>query len=66
MVVEYTTQFAQAFGQPKDKPDNFEKQGIYVIQCNDCDLKDYSQTRRSIRSRFKEHLRHLKYMDYGF
>ncbi|KAJ8955643.1 hypothetical protein NQ318_001474, partial [Aromia moschata] len=48
-------------GNPKDKIDNNEKSGIYEISCKDCDQKYIGQTKRSILTRFKEHMAHLKY-----
>ncbi|KAJ8954527.1 hypothetical protein NQ318_000760, partial [Aromia moschata] len=48
-------------GNPKDKIDNNEKSGIYEISCNDYDQKYIGQTKRSILTRFKEHMAHLKY-----
>ena len=38
-----------------------EKCGIYEISCKDCNQKYVGQTRRSIQTRFKEHMAHLKY-----
>ncbi|KAJ8963343.1 hypothetical protein NQ318_018815 [Aromia moschata] len=48
-------------GNPKDKIDNNENSGIYEISCKDCDQKYIGQTKRSILTRFKEHMAHLKY-----
>ncbi|KAJ8952663.1 hypothetical protein NQ318_020978, partial [Aromia moschata] len=48
-------------GNPKDKINNNEKSGIYEISCKDCDQKYIGQTKRSILTRFKEHMAHLKY-----
>ncbi|KAJ8963457.1 hypothetical protein NQ318_018939 [Aromia moschata] len=48
-------------GNPKDNIDNNEKSGIYEISCKDCDQKYIGQTKRSILTRFKEHMAHLKY-----
>ncbi|KAJ8941629.1 hypothetical protein NQ318_000335, partial [Aromia moschata] len=45
----------------KDKINNNEKSGIYEISCKDCDQKYIGQTKRSILTRFKEHMAHLKY-----
>lgn len=45
---------------PKDKIDNFEKSGIYEIVCK-CDKKYIGQTKRQIKTRFKEHISHIKY-----
>ncbi|KAJ8951643.1 hypothetical protein NQ318_012314, partial [Aromia moschata] len=48
-------------GNPKDKINNNEKSGIYEISCKDCDQKYIGQTKRSILTRFNEHMAHLKY-----
>ncbi|KAJ8932703.1 hypothetical protein NQ318_021222 [Aromia moschata] len=48
-------------GNSKDKINNNEKSGIYEISCKDCDQKYIGQTKRSILTRFKEHMAHLKY-----
>ncbi|KAJ8958500.1 hypothetical protein NQ318_002294 [Aromia moschata] len=48
-------------GNPKDKINHNEKSGIYEISCKDCDQKYIGQTKRSILTRFKEHMAHLKY-----
>ncbi|KAJ8951324.1 hypothetical protein NQ318_008228 [Aromia moschata] len=50
--------FATLLGNPKDKIDINEKSGIYEISGKDCDQKYIGQTKRS---RFKEHMAHLKY-----
>ena len=48
----------QSLVHPKDKLDKFQKCGtIYHIECGDCD-KDYvGESKRSLETRFKEHLR---------
>lgn len=51
----------QILGNPKDKISINERSGIYEISCKDCDKKYVGQTRRSIQTRFKEHMAHLKY-----
>lgn len=48
-------------GNTKDKIDNLNKSGIYKISCNDCDKIYIGQTKRSINTRFKEHVSHTKY-----
>ncbi|KAJ8944976.1 hypothetical protein NQ318_018440, partial [Aromia moschata] len=45
-------------GNALDKIDNNENSGIYEINC---DQKYIGQTKRSILTRFKEHMAHLKY-----
>lgn len=44
-------------GNTKDKLDLNEKSGIYEINCKNCDEKYIGQTKRSIQTRFKEHLK---------
>lgn len=48
-------------GNPKDKVGVLGKSGIYEISCNDCDHKYIGQTRRSVTTRFKEHMAHLRF-----
>ncbi|KAJ8945974.1 hypothetical protein NQ318_017090 [Aromia moschata] len=55
------TPFRTLLGNPKDKINNNEKSGIYEISCKDCDQKYIGQTKRSILTRFKDHMAHLKY-----
>lgn len=45
----------------KDKVPSTQKSGIYKIDCQDCSRIYIGQTKRSIETRFKEHLAHLKY-----
>lgn len=47
-------------GNPKDKFDKKEKSGIYEIGCKNCDKNNVGQTCCFVRTRFKEHLTHLK------
>jgi hypothetical protein len=49
-------------GNPKDKIDVLDKSGIYEINCGECDKKYIGQTRRSILTRFKEHIAHARYL----
>ncbi|KAJ8961586.1 hypothetical protein NQ317_013064 [Molorchus minor] len=51
----------QLLGNPKDTIGVNGRSGIYEISCKDCTLKYVGQTRRSILTRFKEHMAHLKY-----
>ena len=44
---------------PKDKIDEETKAGIYSIACNDCSKTYVGQTKRSIKTRYKEHFSHL-------
>ncbi|KAJ8980916.1 hypothetical protein NQ317_011557 [Molorchus minor] len=46
---------------PKDTIGVNDRSGIYEMSCKDCNLKYVGQTRRSILTRFKEHMAHLKY-----
>lgn len=47
------------FTSTKDKTSNFNKSGIYKIECDDedCDAVYIGQSARAIKSRLKEHLR---------
>ncbi|KAJ8981827.1 hypothetical protein NQ317_003871 [Molorchus minor] len=49
------------YATPKDIIGVNDRYGIYEISCKDCNLKYVGQTRRSILTRFKEHMAHLKY-----
>ncbi|KAJ8976203.1 hypothetical protein NQ317_008281 [Molorchus minor] len=51
----------QLLGNPTDTIGVNDRSGIYEISCKDCNLKYVGQTRRSILTRFKEHMAHLKY-----
>lgn len=42
-------------GSTKDKSDDLSKSGIYAIKCGDCNGVYYGQTRRNLRTRYKEH-----------
>ena len=45
---------------PKDKISPEEKSGIYNIQCKDCSKQYIGQTRRTVKTRYKEHIGHLR------
>ena len=60
-VYQSGSKLGNLLGNPKDKVDTLEKSGIYEISCNDCDKTYIGQTRRPIKTRFKEHIAHLKY-----
>ena len=45
----------------KDEIPTLQKSGIYQISCGECDKVYIGQTRRSIHTRFKEHIAHIKY-----
>lgn len=49
------------FGSTKDKIENLDKTGIYKVSCNECQDVYIGQTRRKLKTRFKEHLSHIKY-----
>ena len=38
-----------------------QKSGIYQISCDDCNEIYIGQTKRTIKTRFKEHISHIKY-----
>jgi hypothetical protein len=48
-------------GNTKDKIDASNKSGIYKINCSSCDSAYIGQTRRNIKTRFKEHMAHYRY-----
>jgi len=45
---------------PKDRQLNEDKSGIYQINCNNCTKLYIGQTKRSIRTRFKEHTSNIR------
>ena len=47
-------------GNPKDKIEVEDKSGIYEISCGNCEKKYVGQTRRSIKTRYKEHIAHFR------
>jgi len=47
-------------GSTKDKVPNFQKSGIYGVQCSDCNKVYYGQTKRNIEERVKEHFQCIK------
>lgn len=60
--IVYSTQnkLCTLFETTKDKIEKNEKSGIYEITCENCPAKYYGQTRRSVKTRYKEHLRAIK------
>jgi hypothetical protein len=46
---------------PKDNIEHQDRSGIYQINCNNCDKIYIGQTRRNLKTRFKEHNSHIKY-----
>lgn len=55
------TTLQKLLGIPNYTFNNLDKSVIYKIQCKECNLKYYCQTRRSIRNCFKAHSAHTKY-----
>lgn len=54
-------QLRNLLGNTKDKiMDPNQKSGIYEIKCTDCDSYYVGQSRRSIETRFKEHLAYFR------
>ena len=45
----------------KDKIPVENKQGVYQIDCKDCDKIYIEQTKRNLKTRIKEHFRNIKY-----
>lgn len=50
-----------ALGSPKDLIDEYDKSGIYKVKCLDCPTDTFyiGQTKRKIKTRFKEHTAHF-------
>jgi hypothetical protein len=42
-------------GNPKDKFEVLEKSGVYQVECTGCDAVYIGQTKRCLKTRFKEH-----------
>ena len=61
LVYSANNKIQQLLGNPKDKTSPLERSGIYEISCKDCNQKYVGQTRRSILTRFKEHLAQIRY-----
>lgn len=61
LVFTNTHSLGNILNKTKDKDDKLQKSGIYSISCNDCELVYYGQTRRTIGTRFKEHISHVRY-----
>lgn len=47
----------------KDKRDKLDSPGVYEITCSECNRKYYGQTKRSIRTRCKEHCSYIQKKD---
>ena len=60
MVFSNRGRLKDILGSTKDKSDHLEKSGIYEIDCGDCDMKYVGQTRRKLKTRFKEHMDAIK------
>ena len=50
------TKLKDLLGNPKDKQRKLEKSGIYQIICESCEKIYVGQTRRSVKTRFDEHI----------
>lgn len=50
----------QILGSTKDETPTSERSGIYEISCENCNKKYIGQTKRSIKTRFKEHISCIK------
>jgi hypothetical protein len=47
-------------GNPKDKFGVLEKSGIYQVECTGCDAVYIGQTKRCLKTRFKEHYSRIR------
>jgi hypothetical protein len=47
-------------GNPKDQVETLQKSGIYQIDCLGCSASYIGQSRRSITTRFNDHLRNIR------
>lgn len=56
LVFSSTNKLKNKLGSTKDKTNEEEKSGIYQISCKECGQIYIGQTRRSIKTRFKEHI----------
>ena len=54
---------ASVFGPPKDRISHLRKNGIYQINCNNCNLGYIGQTKRTLKARVTEHQRMVKNME---
>ena len=63
MQIAFSTsnKLSNSLGSAKDKLKPEEQAGIYKISCNDCEKTYVGQTKRSLLTRFKEHIAHFKY-----
>jgi hypothetical protein len=48
---------------PKPNPAPYDLSGIYAMTCNTCNLQYIGQTSRSLRLRYREHIRYIKNND---
>ena len=53
----YTLHTLRHYSLVKDKEEEAQKSGIYVISCGDCTAKYIGQTGRCLSDRLKEHIR---------
>jgi hypothetical protein len=51
-----STKLSQHLGSTKDRIDNDKLNGIYLVQCSECEMAYIGQTCRPITERFKQHL----------
>ena len=60
VVYQNQGKLADKLGNPKDKLDDLQKSGVYLIGCKDCDLDYVGKTERKLKIRFEEHVRDCK------
>lgn len=56
-----STSLKNVLGNTKDKIESNQKSGIYEINCKNCNQKYVGQTKRSISTRYKEHIAHFRF-----
>lgn len=61
MVVWHLPRQKNRLAIPKGKLEIEQRSEIYEINCNSCDKKYICQSKRPIRTRFKEHMLHFRY-----
>lgn len=61
IVTSSNNSLSNYLGNPKDPVDMHEKSGIYKISCKDCNQVYVGQTKRNLKTRYKEHLADIKY-----
>lgn len=60
IVYKNNNKLSDLLGSTKDKKESLSKSGIYRIQCSECDAVYIGQTKRSVTTRFKEHLKAIE------